>query len=106
MNKTIEREIADIRVNLNEQLALLGALERQLETGDSDPKIRESKIVSEISDNLNDSDTLTVLEIAYQSIKWPIGRDKIGDLLDLSDQYLETLSGVLSGILGDKVESL
>lgn len=66
----------------------------------------KEETLDQLSDNLNGPDLITTLEIAYQSIKWPKDREKIGDLLDLSDQYLETLGLVLSGLLSDKVETL
>ena len=63
-------------------------------------------IIRDLTENFNPSDILTLLEIAHLSLKWPKDRSGLGDILDLSDQYLETLGLTLSGILSDKLETL
>ena len=115
MNRpALENEIREIRVNLKQQSDLVGQLERSLglpetpETPET-PKTPDPEtpdIIRDLTENFNPSDILTLLEIAHLSLKWPKDRSGLGDILDLSDQYLETLGLTLSGILSDKLETL
>lgn len=64
-----------------------------------DSQSEERQIIRDLSDNLNDQDILFLLEICHETLKNIDTRLIIGDLVDLSDQYLDMLQQVIGEIL-------